>query len=81
MILSKLEVSPSHMMAYIILHRIDISGTKGLCKEKKFKKIRVYYGSGWVGGSRSHSKFFIFSGKFIPRLLKTSTVYSVCIHC
>ena len=28
-----------------------------------FQKIRDYYGSGWVGGSRSHFEFFFFFGK------------------
>ena len=57
MILSKGEVSSSHMMAYIILHRIYI---KGFAKKKKFSKNPSLLWK-WVVGSRSHSElFFIF---------------------
>ena len=46
---------------------LDVDDTKGLRKEKKNPKIRVYYGSGLVGGSRSHSELF-FLWKIIPKL-------------
>ena len=32
---------------------------KGLCREREIQKILVYYRSGWVGGSRFHSDFFV----------------------
>ena len=36
---------------------------KGLCKENKIPKIRVYYGSGWVGPGPTR----IFLWKIIPK--------------
>ena len=38
---------------------------KGLCKERKIPKIRVYYGSGWVGPCLT----LIFFWRIIPKSL------------
>ena len=57
-------------------------GIKGLCKEKKIPKIRVYYGSGWVGPGLTRN--FLFVEKSSQNSSKPVQIFwsSIpCIHC